>query len=341
MFTKTSIKCAPLLVMLALAGCGGKGGLPPASDWETQEYQAQGGLGLIKASSMYARGGTGKGVTVGLLDSGATPDHPGLAGKYVVVDSFEGVDPMDTNTEFGGHGTHVAGIIAARKNDSEMHGVAYEATLASYALEFDNNDDVVDFELGKATDELTARGVRIVNNSWGKVDVNNNDISITVTDDHYPEVQDPEAYFQHSLPAYQHYVDAGGVQVWGAGNSALPQVSFHAGLPHLVDDLVVDDDNLESDWELERGWLAVVSVGQDGDLAYYSQKCGVAAEWCIAAPGGDGGQRNLLHRARWLWPQARNLHGRSAGKRSLGGPEEHVPEPGIPGRPETDPLHCE
>ena len=60
----------------------------------------------------------------------------------------------------------------------------------------------------------------------------------------------------------------------GAGNSALPEVNFHAGLPHLVP-------------ELERGWLAVVAVGQDGDLAFYSQECGVAAAWCIAAPGGD------------------------------------------------------
>jgi len=271
MFTKASIKLAPLLVMLALAGCGGKGGLPTASDWETEEYQAQGGLGQLKASSMYARGGTGKGVTVGLLDSGATPSHPGLAGKYVVVDSFEGVDPMDSNPEFRGHGTHVAGIIAAGKDDSGMHGVAYEATLASYALEFDENDDVVDFELGKATDELTEFGVRIVNNSWGKVDVHNDYISITITE---VTRNSMDAYFPYGLPAYRRYVEADGVQVWGVGNSALPQPSFHAGLPLLVR-------------ELERGWLAVVSVGQDGDLARYSQQCGVAAEWCIAAPGGN------------------------------------------------------
>ena len=272
MFTKTSVKLAPFLVMLALAGCGGKGALPPASDWETEEYQAQGGLGLIKASSMYARGGTGKGVTVGMLDSGATPKHPELTRKYVVVDSFnEDINPQDTDLGARGHGTHVAGIIAARKDDSGMHGVAYEATLASYALEFDKNDDVVDFELGKATDELREFGVRIVNNSWAKVDVNNDDISITITDVNRQEM---DAYFPYGLPAYRRYVDAGGVQVWGAGNSALRQVSFHAGLPHLVP-------------ELKNGWLAVVSVGRDGDLAYYSQKCGVAAEWCLAAPGGD------------------------------------------------------
>ena len=124
-------------------------GRPTASDWETEEYQAQGGCDLIKASSMYARGGTGKGVTVGLLDSGATPGHPDLTGKYVVVDSFEGVDPMATNPELGGHGTHVAGIIAAGKDDSGMHGVAHEARVASYALEFDKNDDVVNFEPGE------------------------------------------------------------------------------------------------------------------------------------------------------------------------------------------------
>ena len=273
MLTQTYVKLALLLVMLVVAGCGGKGGgsVQTASDWETEEYRAQGGLELVKASSMYARGGTGKGVTVGLLDSGATPDHPDLGGKYVVVDSFEGVDPMDTDPDLGGHGTRVAGIIAAGKDDSGMHGVAYEATLASYALEFDENDDVVDFELGKATDELREFGVRIVNNSWQKVDVNNKNISITITDVNRREM---DAYFPHGLPAYRRYVEAGGVQVWGAGNSALPEVSFHAGLPHLAP-------------ELERGWLAVTSVGLDGDLADYSQQCGVAAGWCIAAPGGD------------------------------------------------------
>ena len=107
MIAKTFIKLTPLLAMLVLAGCGGKGVRPTASDWETGEYQAQGGLDLIKASSMYARGGTGKGVTVGLLDTGATPGHPDLTGKYVVVDSFEGVDPMDTNPEFGGHDVRI------------------------------------------------------------------------------------------------------------------------------------------------------------------------------------------------------------------------------------------
>ena len=246
-----------------------------ASVWQTDEYKKQGGLELIKASSMYPKGGTGKGVTVGLIDSGATPDHPDLKPKYDVVDGFEGVEPIDTH----GHGTHVAGIIAARKDNTEMHGVAHEARLASYALEFDENDDVDDFELAKATDELREFGIRIVNNSWGKIDVNNDYISITIAD---VDRQEVDNYFPYGLPAYRRYLEADGVQVWAAGNSDLAQPSFHAGLPHLVP-------------ELERGWLAVVSLGQDGDLAFYSQQCGVAAAWCIAAPGGDFREDNGIY----------------------------------------------
>ena len=301
MFTKTFIKLAPLLVGLGLAGCSGMGVRPTAGDWETEEYRAQGGLDLIKASSMYARGGTGEGVTVGLLDTGATPDHPELAGKYTVVDGFEGLDPIDSNPEFGGHGTYVAGIMAARKDDSGMHGVAHEAELASYSLEFDENDDVVDFELGKATDELREFGVRIVNNSWGKVDVHNDHISITIKEVTRQEMDD---YFPYGLPAYRRYVEAGGVQVWAAGNSALPEVSFHAGLPLLVR-------------ELERGWLAVVSVDQDGELAYYSQQCGIAAPWCIAAPGGDARDGDGIYSA--VPDGYRHAHGTSVAAPQVSG----------------------
>ena len=264
-------------VVLALAGCGGGNDLLLPGHWETAEYRAQAGLGLIHASSMYARGGTGKGVVVGLLDSGATPDHPDLSGKYDIVDSFDGVDPMDSNPVNGGHGTHVAGILAAHKNDSGMHGVAYDATLASYALEFDRNDDVDDFELGKATDELSAAGVRVVNNSWSKVDLEDNYRTITITDVTRAWVDD---YFPHGLPAYRRYVGAGGVQVWGTGNRAQPEPSFHAGLPVLVP-------------ELEEGWLAVTAIGLDGDLASYAERCGSAAAWCIAAPGGDRGDAGI------------------------------------------------
>lgn len=40
--------------------------------------------------------------------------------------------------------------------------------------------------------------------------------------------------------------------------------------------------------DLNGSLIAVVAVGPDGTIASYSNRCGAAAEWCLAAPGGDG-----------------------------------------------------
>ena len=264
-----------LLVVGVLAGCGGGSGggdgPPPCpgldpdctpEDYETSEYNAQAGLRLINASSIYARGGTGKGVTVGVFDSGASPDHPGLAGKYVLTDGMSGTNPIDSN----GHGTHVAGIITANKDGSEMHGVAYDARLASYALDYSHEN--FDRELAAGIDIMRERGVYITNNSWG-------------TSASYVSIVSPDAYNYlvseyggHSADAYLNYVAAGGVQVWAAGNDYWRQLTVEAGAPYLFP-------------ELEAGWLAVVAVDLEGNEASYTNRCGVAAAWCLAAPGGD------------------------------------------------------
>lgn len=39
--------------------------------------------------------------------------------------------------------------------------------------------------------------------------------------------------------------------------------------------------------DLKGSLIAVVAVGQDGKIAPYSNRCGEAAEWCLAAPGGN------------------------------------------------------
>lgn len=53
--------------------------------------------------------------------------------------------------------------------------------------------------------------------------------------------------------------------------------------------------------DLKGSLIAVVAVGKDGKLASYSNRCGDAAEWCIAAPGGtgDGKKENNIYST---WP---------------------------------------
>ncbi|MRH43967.1 S8 family serine peptidase [Aquibacillus halophilus] len=77
---------------------------------------------------------TGKGVKIGVIDTGIDHTHPDLKpnykGGYDLVDLDD--DPMETLPEQGMptiHGSHVAGIIAA---NGEMKGVAPEAELYGY-----------------------------------------------------------------------------------------------------------------------------------------------------------------------------------------------------------------
>ncbi|MDV3467559.1 S8 family serine peptidase [Stenotrophomonas sp. C3(2023)] len=49
--------------------------------WRTPEFLQGGGLGMIKADAAYARGLSGTGIRLGVLDSGTWLDHPEFAGR--------------------------------------------------------------------------------------------------------------------------------------------------------------------------------------------------------------------------------------------------------------------
>lgn len=81
-------------------------------------------------------GPRGKGVSVGIIDSGVDPQHPALAGA---VTGGRGLVPGEDHADFrpchgedGGHGTHVAGVVASR--DADLPGVAPECTMRSYRV---------------------------------------------------------------------------------------------------------------------------------------------------------------------------------------------------------------
>jgi subtilisin family serine protease len=129
------------------------------------------GVTQIGAYNVHQSGITGQGVKVAILDSGIDYTHPDLASVYAGGYDFVNgdTDPMDDH----GHGTHVAGTIAAAADGSGIIGVAPQVEV--YALKvLDKNgsgyfSDII-MALEWATGGSTLPGsikVDITNNSYG------------------------------------------------------------------------------------------------------------------------------------------------------------------------------
>lgn len=328
-----------LVVGLALivTGCGGNGvvsSMPPVSlepelpksEEELRrayaahpEFRNQYGLAQVKAHYAYARGATGEGVTLGIVDSGVDPSHPKFEGKLETgnVEGYnpdfstcEDRDPDGTCLSLVGHGTFVAGVMAADRraapdagagSASAIHGVAFDARVISVG--FRDVGEILDDVLGEnptpeqihnlpnliqgieselerqfasAFKRLNGR-VTAVNASFG-LSGNIEDFGAEALRERFPNVI--EAIAQKDTPA-----GARTVYVWAAGNSngeinpdgsvvSATSVDITAGLPVRIP-------------ELRGHSLAVVATDREGRIAGFSSRCGIAKEFCLAAPGVD------------------------------------------------------
>lgn len=291
------------------------------------EYMANWGLPMINAAPAYQRGFTGKGITVAVLDTGIDIYHPEFAGKVHPwsknFGTFMGerdVRDIQKNGAILGHGSHVSGIIAAARNGTGMHGVAYDSQiLALRAIVPDRQYDAINRALRYAS----TTGVKVLNGSYGPY--------VFPTPNNNPNYQQLSyqpilygGYLNNDYEALKVAAKADIVMVFAAGNdykvqpvsSAHPSGSalFPAITPQntaigkykFVDgrrnDLNLNNPNTyrllapndpavaNLDFsDLKGSIIAVVSVGPNKQIASYSNRCGIAAEWCMAAPGGDNG----------------------------------------------------
>ena len=103
------------------------------NSYRTSEFNGSTGTNYksaIKADVAYSRGWTGKGSLITIADTGYDKDHSDLAGAVKhQYNTLTGGDAtfMDDNV---GHGSHVLGIAAGRRNGSGTHGVAFDADVA-------------------------------------------------------------------------------------------------------------------------------------------------------------------------------------------------------------------
>jgi len=78
----------------------------------------------------WAKGATGQGITIAVVDTGIALEHPDLQGNLVPgYNSITGSEAEGATQDNNGHGTQVAGIAAAERNDLGIVGVTYQAKI--------------------------------------------------------------------------------------------------------------------------------------------------------------------------------------------------------------------
>jgi len=121
------------------------------------------GVKRIGAGTVHDYPNKGAGVKVAIIDTGIDYEHEDLAANYMGGYDFVNDDayPMDD----AGHGTHVAGTVAALDDGIGVVGVAPEAELYALKVLGDGGgsyDDVI-----AALEWAKAKGIQVTNNSYG------------------------------------------------------------------------------------------------------------------------------------------------------------------------------
>lgn len=278
---------------------------PAPAYFATPEYNANYGLAQINAADAYALGFSGKGVLVAVVDSGIDPTHSEFAGRLSHLSrnfGFDLPDPSDIlDRDRFSHGTHVAGTIAAARDGNGMQGVAYNAEILALRAIVPSGGDVA-----AAIRYASEKGAKVLNGSYGPSYPSltlpdgspNPDYSLVPIQPYHADGASAE------VSAIRQAGAADMVMVFAAGNEREDQpviarnptgAAFYPAIrpenagKNLYVFLDSNGDEVSASGlnysDLQPYTIAVVAVDRDRKIASFSNYCGIAAAWCLAAPG--------------------------------------------------------
>lgn len=270
----SSWRYAVLLSATVLSACGGGGGstapapapppptkplpspdpspdpLPPV-DYDTGEYRTNWGLAHIDPMPAYVRGASGRGVTVGVVDSGIDMNSREYAGR--IHSASRDVAGTRSLQDEDGHGTWVSSAIGAARDGVGTHGVAFNATLLVARADDPGScasDDCsfYDDDIAAGVDLARTNNARVVNISLGG-----------------------SAASARLVSAIDRATAAGTVVVISAGNdsAADPDEMAQVALSSAARGLVI----------------VAGAVGRDNQISSFSNRAGVTRNAYLVAPG--------------------------------------------------------
>jgi len=214
------------------------------------------GLSQIGAPAAWHVSVGSKPVVVAVIDSGVDPTQPDLQGALVPGADF--ADSSGSTADQYGHGTMVAGVIAARP-DNGLGGAGICWTCRVMPVKVLGAD-------GSGTAEAIAEGIRYAADNGANV------ISMSFV------LSGPDAGVESAL-AYAH--SRGVLLVAAAGNSGADTPTYPASYPDVVSVAAVDPTGALYPWSARGTWVTLAAPGCAFTTAlgggFVSRFCGTSA----------------------------------------------------------------
>ncbi|NBX93231.1 MAG: hypothetical protein EB078_00610 [Proteobacteria bacterium] len=161
----------------------------------------------------------GRGISIGILDTGIQGKHPELSGRVKKFRDF--VSHIQYEYDDHGHGTHVAGTIAGKKTGFAPRSELLMAKIFG-AVGGGQDSAIIEamqWQFDPDGDPATSDFPRIISNSWGA----------EIED----RVHDIEEYLPFHL-AIQAWINGGIIPIFSAGNSGKSPNGIPGGLPDVI-----------------------------------------------------------------------------------------------------------
>lgn len=177
-------------------------------------------------------------IVVAVIDSGVSPTHPDLAGK--LVPGHNAIDGSDNSADIHGHGTRVAGIIAAAHNDVGIVGTAMDVKIMPVRV-LGNDGRILVTWIHDAIVWAVDHGADVINLSFGN-----------------------ETPSETELAAVR-YATERGVTILASAGNRFNRISYPAGYPEVIAVGSVDAAGNRSRFS---SIITEVDVAAPGELLY-------------------------------------------------------------------------
>lgn len=219
-----------------------------ASTTETLKIASQNipwGVRKIEAPDVWKRC-QGEGIKVGIIDTGIDLGHPDL--KDNIKEAYSVVDGISADDD-NGHGTHVAGIIAALDNDIGVVGVAPKAEIYSVKA-FDKKGRGTVSDIIDALQWCVENKVHVINMSFG-IGTNSRALKRAIG------------------AAHRHKI----IMVAAAGNSgARDSVLYPAKYPEVIAVAASDSKDQAADFSSRGPEVNIIAPGVDVSSTYINEE---------------------------------------------------------------------